>query len=231
MNEQTEPAREAPSTLAAFYENARLGARLFGEESAGSYLVAGRLIRFDRLPVGDLGLLTVGFRITDRPKREVDPALQPVQVRRTFRRQGGHPHLLRGVRLVPPRRGSACRRRLLGLFRAKHRATRHAGVDTGVRACRVPRLGVASASRYQGPASQSHRHRLRPRPGRHRGRGVPGCPHRGRARRGDRRRRLLHPGSDVRRHRPRHPGVQPRMGDTAGQPRQGPSAPPTGKAS
>ncbi|MCY3569167.1 MAG: hypothetical protein OXH38_11100 [Chloroflexi bacterium] len=52
------------------YEAARLAARLFGEESAGSYVVAARLIRIDSLPVGDLGLLTVGFRITDRPGEE-----------------------------------------------------------------------------------------------------------------------------------------------------------------
>ena len=42
-------------------------ARLFGEEAAGNYVEGGRLIRINRLPVGDLGLLTVGFRITDRP--------------------------------------------------------------------------------------------------------------------------------------------------------------------
>ena len=70
MDKKAGTAREAPSTLAAFYEDARLAARLFGEESAGSYRVAGRLILFDRLPVGDLGLLTVGFRITDRPREK-----------------------------------------------------------------------------------------------------------------------------------------------------------------
>ena len=70
MDKKTGPARKAPFDLAAEYEGARLAARMFGEESAGSYLVAGRLIRFDRLPVGDLGLLTVGFRITDRPKEK-----------------------------------------------------------------------------------------------------------------------------------------------------------------
>jgi len=43
---------------------------MFGEESAGSYVVAGRLLRIDLLPIGDLGLLTVGFRITDRPKEK-----------------------------------------------------------------------------------------------------------------------------------------------------------------
>ena len=45
-------------------------ARLFGEEPAGKYLVDGRLIRIFRLPVGDLSLLTVGFRITDRPREK-----------------------------------------------------------------------------------------------------------------------------------------------------------------
>ena len=38
----------------------------FGEAAAGNYSVMGRLMRISRLPVGDLGLLTVGFRITDR---------------------------------------------------------------------------------------------------------------------------------------------------------------------
>ena len=70
MAKKTGTAREAPFDPAAEFEGARLAARMFGEESAGSYLVAGRLIRFDRLAVGDLGLLTVGFRITDRPKEK-----------------------------------------------------------------------------------------------------------------------------------------------------------------
>ena len=154
-------------------------------------------------------------------QREVDPALQPVQVRRTLRRQGGHPHVLRGVQQYPLHRGPARRRRLLGLFRAKHRAKRHARFDAGVRACGIPLLGVAPTSRHQGPASQPHPHRLRGRAGLHRGREVPGCPHRRRTRPGDRRRRLLHAGRDVRGHRPCDPGVQPRMAYSAGQPRQG----------
>ena len=54
----TRPATETPSSYAA---------RLFGEEAAGNYGVMGRLMEIKRLPVGDLGLLTVGFRITDRP--------------------------------------------------------------------------------------------------------------------------------------------------------------------
>ena len=54
----TRPATETPSSYAA---------RMFGEEAAGNYGVMGRLMVIDRLPVGDLGLLTVGFRITDRP--------------------------------------------------------------------------------------------------------------------------------------------------------------------
>ena len=77
---------EAPSANAAGDEAARLAARLFGEEppgntevpssyaarlfgeeAAGNYGVMGRLMEIKRLPVGDLGLLTVGFRITDRP--------------------------------------------------------------------------------------------------------------------------------------------------------------------
>ena len=54
----TRPATETPSSYAA---------RVFGEEAAGNYGVMGRLMEIKRLPVGDLGLLTVGFRITDRP--------------------------------------------------------------------------------------------------------------------------------------------------------------------
>ena len=54
----TRPATETPSSYAA---------RMFGEEAAGNYGVMGRLMEVKRLPVGDLGLLTVGFRITDRP--------------------------------------------------------------------------------------------------------------------------------------------------------------------
>ena len=58
MDKETGPATEATSAEAA---------RLFGEGAAGNYVVAGRLLRVNRLPVGDLGLLTVGFRFTDRP--------------------------------------------------------------------------------------------------------------------------------------------------------------------
>ena len=54
----TRPATETPSSYAG---------RMFGEAAAGNYGVMGRLMRINRLPVGDLGLLTVGFRITDRP--------------------------------------------------------------------------------------------------------------------------------------------------------------------
>ena len=54
----TRPATETPSSYAA---------RMFGEEAAGNYGVMGRLMIIDRLPVGGLGLLTIGFRITDRP--------------------------------------------------------------------------------------------------------------------------------------------------------------------
>ena len=123
MDKATRPAREAPSALAAFYEDVRLAACLFGEESAGSYRVAGRLILFDRLPVGDLGLLTVGFRITDRPKEK--------WTRRFNRFKYGEPSAVKAATrtfcaafdLFQPRRGPACRRRLLGLFRAKHCAT------------------------------------------------------------------------------------------------------------
>ena len=58
MGKKTRPATEVPSSYAA---------RMFGEEAAGNYGVMGRLMIIDRLPVGDLGLLTIGFRITDRP--------------------------------------------------------------------------------------------------------------------------------------------------------------------
>ena len=63
MDKKTGPATEVPSAYAAGYERARL----VDEESEGNYVVVGRLIRINRLPVGDLDLLTVGFRITDRP--------------------------------------------------------------------------------------------------------------------------------------------------------------------
>ncbi len=58
MDKETGPAPGVPG-----YERARL----VDEESEVNYDVVGRLIRINRLPVGDLGLLTVGFRITDRP--------------------------------------------------------------------------------------------------------------------------------------------------------------------
>ncbi len=60
---ETGPATQSPSANAAGDE----AARLFGEEAPGNYGVMGRLMEIKRLPVGDLGLLTVGFRITDRP--------------------------------------------------------------------------------------------------------------------------------------------------------------------
>ena len=58
MDRETRPATLSPSDYATI---------LFGEEPPGKYFVDGRLIRIYRLPVGDLSLLTVGFRITDRP--------------------------------------------------------------------------------------------------------------------------------------------------------------------
>ena len=66
MDKKTGPATEVPSAYAAGYERARL----VDEESEGNYVVVGRLIRISRLPVGDLDLLTVGFRITDRPNEK-----------------------------------------------------------------------------------------------------------------------------------------------------------------
>ena len=88
MDKKTAPATESPSALAAGYEAARLFvdevgvtrpatetpssyvARMFGEEAAHNYGVMGRLLHLKRLPVGDLSLITVGFRITDRPKEK-----------------------------------------------------------------------------------------------------------------------------------------------------------------
>ena len=58
MDKKTRTRTESPSDYAT---------RLFGEAPAGNYTVAGRLIRINRLPVGDLDLFTVGFRISDRP--------------------------------------------------------------------------------------------------------------------------------------------------------------------
>ena len=76
---------------------------LFGEEAAATNTSwMGRLIRtFKRLPVGGLGSAHGRFPHHGPARRAVDPALQPVQVRRTCRHQGGHPHLLRGVRGLP----------------------------------------------------------------------------------------------------------------------------------
>ena len=89
MDKRTRPATQSPSANAADDESARIAsllfvdeagvtrpatetpssyaARMFGEDAADNYGVVGRLMRINRLPVGDLGLLTVGFRITDRP--------------------------------------------------------------------------------------------------------------------------------------------------------------------
>ncbi len=63
MDKKTRPATQSPSANAAGDE----AARLFGEKPPGNYVVAGRLNRIYRFPVGHLGLLTVGFRITNRP--------------------------------------------------------------------------------------------------------------------------------------------------------------------
>ena len=57
----TRPASETPSSYAA---------RMFGEEAARNYGVMGRLLHLRWLPVGDLSLITVGFRITDRPREK-----------------------------------------------------------------------------------------------------------------------------------------------------------------
>ena len=63
MDKKTEPAAKAPSA----YTADEVAAILFGEEPPGKYFVDGRMIRIYRLPAADLGLLTIGFRITDRP--------------------------------------------------------------------------------------------------------------------------------------------------------------------
>ncbi|MDE2988923.1 MAG: hypothetical protein OXT70_12850 [Chloroflexota bacterium] len=61
MERKTRLATLSPSVIADL---------LFGEEPLDNYFVDGRLIRTFRLPVGGLGLLTVGFRITDRPREK-----------------------------------------------------------------------------------------------------------------------------------------------------------------
>ena len=61
MDRKTRPATEVPSSYAA---------RMFGEEAARNYGVMGRLLHLRWLPVGDLSLITVGFRITDRPREK-----------------------------------------------------------------------------------------------------------------------------------------------------------------
>ena len=58
MDRKTRLARLSPSVIADL---------LFDEEPLDKYFVDGRLIRTFRHPVCGLGLLTVGFRITDRP--------------------------------------------------------------------------------------------------------------------------------------------------------------------
>ena len=67
MDKKKGPVIAAPSAYPAGDEAARQAALMFGDVSLGSYEVVGQLIRINPLPVGDLGLLTVGFRITDRP--------------------------------------------------------------------------------------------------------------------------------------------------------------------
>ncbi len=61
MDRKTSLATLSPSVIADL---------LFGDEPLDKYFVDGRLIRTFRLPVGGLGLLTVGFRITDRPREK-----------------------------------------------------------------------------------------------------------------------------------------------------------------
>ena len=61
MDKKTRLATLSPSVIADI---------LFGDEPLDKYFVDGRFIRTFRLPVGGLGLLTVGFRITDRPKEK-----------------------------------------------------------------------------------------------------------------------------------------------------------------
>ena len=123
MDRKTRPATEAPSADAEDDEAARLSAlllvdeagvtrpatetpssyaaRMFGEEAARNYGVMGRLLHLrpapGRRPESDHG------RVPHHgpAQGEVDPPLQPVQVRRTCRHQGGHPHLLRGLRGLP----------------------------------------------------------------------------------------------------------------------------------
>ena len=134
MDKETGPATEATSAEAA---------RLFGEGAAGNYVVVGRLLRVNRLPVGDLGLLTVGFRFTDRPYEK--------WTRRFNRFKYGEPTA-----------ATAATRTFCAAFEGFHPTgnprvvvvssvsseqhdcgVRHAGVETGVRACTIPRLGVA----------------------------------------------------------------------------------------
>ena len=148
MDKKTGPATQSPSANAADDEAARLAAllfgeeapgntevpssyaaRLFGEQAAGNYGVMGRLMEIKRLPVGDLGLLTVGFRITDRPGEK--------WTRRFNQFKYGEPTAVRAATRTfcaafedfLPAGDPAHRRRLLGLFRAKHCAIRHPGVD------------------------------------------------------------------------------------------------------
>jgi len=64
MDEKTGPAREAPSALAAGYEAARLAARMFGEESAGSYLVDGATANRRNAAVRLIGVVGAALLVT-----------------------------------------------------------------------------------------------------------------------------------------------------------------------
>ena len=136
-----------------------------------------RLIRTFRLPVGGLGLLTVGFRITDRPKEK--------WTRRFNRFKYGEPAAIRAATRtfcaafedfvdLPGTLASSSSPRSLQVKILCNTDTPASILASALAA--IPRLGVASASRYQGPASPNHQHPLRGRAGRHRGRGVPCLP-------------------------------------------------------
>ena len=154
MDKKTGPATEVPSAYAAGYERARL----VDEESEGNYVVVGRLIRISRLPVGDLDLLTVGFRITDRPNEK--------WTRRFNRFKYGEPTAAKAATRTfcaafeDFRPAGNPRVVVVSSVSSGHNdcGIRHAGVETGVRACTIPRLGVAPGGHItKYPASQNQR--------------------------------------------------------------------------
>ena len=118
MDKETRPAKQSPSADEA--------ALLFVDEARGNETGNGNAVQLRGAHVrrGGLGQLRRNGPVDDNQAppgrrsgaargrvphhgpalREVDPAIQPVQVRRTYRYECGHPHVLCRLRGLPPRR-------------------------------------------------------------------------------------------------------------------------------